>query len=169
MISFRRPSSAQLSLALATSAFLCFSAVGLIWLLTEGDALRAVRLPEYQLPAMTGSAAESDDLSAVLARPLFWVSRAPVAAQSAEAAAETQPDSGEFKLLGTILRGDAHTALLQTTSGIVRVQLDSQLPGGWTVIRVESGSVRMSNGSCTLDIVVEHPRSSSIMLERLDE
>lgn len=160
-------SETRLTLLLVVSIGFFFALAALLWLKTEGDYLRALRLPEFQLPVLSGSESGADNLEAVLERPLFWAGRRPVESPTEVAPTAVEPNADGIRVIGTLLQGSTHSALLAIGDGVVRVSVGSELPGGWKITSVASGRVRMSNGSRVAEMEVLRPRSDTVHLERL--
>ncbi|MDG9926770.1 MULTISPECIES: hypothetical protein [unclassified Pseudomonas] len=160
-------SEARLTLLLFV-LIVCFLALALLlWLKTESEPVRVPLLPEFQLPALNGSEIGPDNLEMVLERPLFWAGRRPLAGQEVASPKVVETSSDGIKVLGTLLQGNTHFALLGVGDEVVRVSVGSELPGGWKVTSVKPGQVSMNNGSRVAEIEVARPRSDAVHLERL--
>lgn len=98
---------------------------------------------------------------------LFWVGRRPLEIQEGASSQVVEASSDGIKVLGTLLQGNTHFALLSVGGEVVRVSVGSELPGGWKVTSVKSGKVSMDNGSRITEVEVTRPRSDAVHLERL--
>lgn len=169
MAYIKRLSANQLTLILTSLVALTIGCIFLIWLIVDSDPLRAVNLPGYELPALPESTAKREDLEAALERPLFWASRRPLDKVEETAATEQTEDSSGFTLLGTLIQGQAHAALLQTPGGVVRAQAETELPGGWSVAWVEPGKVKIFSGDRTAELEVKNKLNDAILLEKASD
>ena len=160
-------SEARLTLLLLV-LIACFLVLAfLLWLKTESEPVRVPLLPEFQLPVLNGSEVGQDNMAVVLERPLFWVGRRPLDIQEGASSQVVEASSDGIKVLGTLLQGNTHFALLSVGGEVVRVSVGSELPGGWKVTSVKSGKVSMDNGSRITEVEVTRPRSDAVHLERL--
>ena len=107
----------------------------------------------------------SEDLiERTVARPLFSESRRPAAPRTREQAAfvELPEDNPTLELIGTMLTGDAHIALLKhPTEGLQRRRVGQSI-GEWKIVDVQDQRVSLEGDDGIEVLLLREARSSPI-------
>jgi len=150
----------MISLFARGSAFWAIAAAGLLWLVvhqsiddrpTLSDVIAApVETSEKEEAVETQSiiVLPSEDLiRGIVERPLFSATRRPALPATPEPpkADKTPDETLSLELIGTVLVGDVHIALLQhPTEGLLR-RRPGQSIGNWTLVHVERHRVSLES------------------------
>lgn len=106
-------------------------------------------------------------LDMIVERPLFSLSRRPVEApiSARPASAPVVAKTMSFKLLGTMVAGDARLALLShPEKGMLRLR-EGQDIDGWRIQDVRGSDVMISRGDETMHLRLQKPPPSSSPLQ----
>ena len=89
----------------------------------------------------------ADLIDSIIERPLFSPSRRPAAIAATLADTSASVEEGlALELVGTMLRGDDHVALLRHPSEGVKRLREGDSAGSWTIIDVQSDRVSFERG-----------------------
>ncbi len=133
----------------------------LVQLLLSGLRLAILSEPDPISPSMDGvadaqlisvasvSATQSDEIRA---RPLFWVSRRPVANLGAQGSEQggpgSQPESlKNVKLVGLFGSGETAGVIVVVEGKQRRILIGEQVVDGWTLYSVQRNEVELANGA----------------------
>lgn len=156
--------TAGLSTAIVVSIFLAV----FLWFWVDAEPARNPYLGIEDLPSMQMASAKNID--EVLARPLFWKGRQPVLVPE-EAVVEEEivqvAPLKNIKLLGVVMTGSVHTALLEVEGKVLSVKAGQEIQN-WTVQEVSSKAVSFVAGGkrTALSLVRERPDSIKLKISK---
>lgn len=142
------------------AAALCIAL--LLWFWVSAEPVRNPVLTIEGLP--TAQNQSVSDIEAVLARPLFWEEREPVAVPEAAVGKAVAAPLMEVRLLGIILTGEVRTALLEVRGEITSVQAGSAVQD-WQVGTITAKEIIFVADTEQTILSLERKRPDSIQLE----
>lgn len=161
MTSVQGPGDIMISLLANGTTFWTVAAIGLAGLVAHQITDERPAAPDVGAAPVKAAADDgtpetpavvefpSEDLiDEIVARPLFSASRRPPPPElTAGSVAATPPDDKPtLELIGTMLAGDDHIALLKhPTDGLLRLRPGESV-GGWTIVDVQNQLVSLEDG-----------------------
>ncbi|HZJ96188.1 MAG TPA: hypothetical protein VFD11_11630 [Thiopseudomonas sp.] len=162
-------SQTLISPAKVTLALLAGIAVSLIAAITLWFSIgvEPVRNPSLNIEDLPSTQMHSvSDFNAVLARPLFWQEREPIAKPEEDVVVEATVTSPlrRVRLLGIILTGDVRKVLLEVEGAMTSVQVGDTVQD-WTVESITTKEITFVAGTERTALSLERKRPDSIQLE----
>ena len=158
-------SPAKVTLALLAGIAVSLIIAIILWFLIGTEPVRNPSLNIEDLPSTQMHSVS--DFNAVLARPLFWQEREPVAEPEGESVAVVEATVTsplmEVRLLGIILTGDVRKVLLEVEGAMTSVQVGDTVQD-WTVESITTKEITFMAGTERTALSLERKRPDSIQL-----